>query len=237
MIVLYVLLAILGSVLLLLLIPTGAGAKYDGELIAWVRYGLIKIRLYPRKEKTPKPEKPPKKPKKPKPKKEKPPGKFAQIAENLKRDSPGETLRLAGELLRLVTKTAKRLLRAITVDRLELDLLVVAGEADATAVRYGQACAVLYPAMTTLTQTMRVKRHRLTVTPGFGREKGAVVADVRVHVIPLRIVAIALAAMFGFVKITSEDKSISTGKDEQHGRKGAESARSVDGKDQGNGGR
>lgn len=209
MIVLYVFLALLALLLLLLLIPVGAGARYGDELQVWARYGLIKIRLYPRRARQ-KPQRPQKEKKKHKKDKQEEPeqqSKFSQIAAGLKRDSLGETLELAGQLMRWLGKTARAVLRAITVDRVFLDLLIVAGEADKTAVRYGQACAVLYPAMTTLRQTMRVRRHRLTVTPGFGRDKGAVAADVRVHVIPLRVLIVALGALLGFVRITAQDKT------------------------------
>ena len=45
MIVLYILLGILALLLILLLIPVQVGVGYQNDLTAWVRYGLIKIRL------------------------------------------------------------------------------------------------------------------------------------------------------------------------------------------------
>ena len=85
----------------------------------------------------------------------------------------------------------------------DIKMIVAAGEADTTAIRYGQACAVIAPAATMLHETMRVKKQYIEVTPGFGMDKSRVTADIRVHVVPLRIVIIALAALMGFIQWTN----------------------------------
>ncbi len=208
MIVLYILLGILALLLILLLIPVQVGVGYQNDLTAWVRYGLIKIRLYPVKEK-PKTKKPSgakkqtTKKAEPKKKKSSTSDKLSEIAENMKRDSLSETLEEVQQLMQLIQRTTKKLLRALTIDRLYLSLIVAAGEADTTAIRYGQACAVIAPAATMLHETMRVKKQYIEVTPGFGMDKSRVTADIRVHVVPLRIVIIALAALMGFIQWTN----------------------------------
>lgn len=216
MIVLYILLAILGLILLLLLIPVQVGLQYQQDLMVWVRYGFVKIRLYPPKNKKKKrvansPAKTLSKSKAPPKKKSSTSDKLSEIAENIKRDSLSETLEEVQALLELVKRTTKHLLRALTIDRLYLALTVATGEADTTAVRYGQACAVIAPAATFLNETMRVKKQRVEVTPGFGMNDSRVTADIRVHAVPLRIAVVALGALMGFIQwtnqaVTSEDE-------------------------------
>lgn len=208
MIVLYILLGILAFLLILLLIPVQVGVGYQNDLIAWVRYGFIKIRLYPIKEK-PTAKKPSgakkqaTKKSEPKKKKASTSDKLSEIAENMKRDSLSETLEEVQQLIQLVKRTTQKLLRALTIDRLYLSLIVATGEADTTAIRYGQACAAISPAATMLHETMRVKKQHVEVTPGFGINQSRVTADICMHVIPLRIAMIALAALMGFIQWTN----------------------------------
>lgn len=216
MIVLVILLAILGLLLLLLLIPVQVGLQYREQLTVWVRYGFIKIQLYP-----PKQEKsaPPKAPAKKAAKKKTSPGKkkastsdkLSEIAENMKRDSLSETLAEVQALVGLIGRTTQKLLRALTIDRFLLSLTVATGEADTTATRYGQACGLLAPAAALLNETMRVKKQHVEVTPGFGMEQSRVTADIRVHAVPLRVAAVALAALMGFIEWTNTTETSKKG--------------------------
>lgn len=203
MIVLYVLLALLALVLLVLLIPVQVGLQYKDALTVWVRYGLLKFRVFPINEDTPK--KKPKLPKKTekKPKKSSLSDKWTEIADNMKQDSLSETLKQVKQMVAWATKTARKVLKTITIDRLELGLLVATEEADKTAIRYGQACGVIYPALTVVGETMRLKYHDIQIVPGFGREKSVVTADVRIHVIPIRLLIVAIGALIGIWEWTN----------------------------------
>lgn len=209
MIVLYVLLALLGLVLLLLLIPVQVGLQYKDTFSVWVRYGLLKFCVFPLKEETKKAKSPKKAEKKPK--KSSLSDKWTEIADNMKQDSLSETLKQVKQMVAWATKTARKVLKCITIDRLELGLLVATEEADKTAIRYGQACGIVYPALTVVGETMRLKRHDVQIVPGFGRDKSVVTADVRIHVIPIRLLIVALGALIGIWEWTnasalSEDK-------------------------------
>ena len=71
------------------------------------------------------------------------------------------------------------MLRAVTVRHLHLELRVPGEDAAATAVHYGQVCAVAYPALTLLYAGMCIKDHTVRIGPDFAGEGGAVLIAVR----------------------------------------------------------
>ena len=87
---------------------------------------------------------------------------------------------------RLLKSAAERLMRAITVDRLYLDVLVASGDAAQTAIDYGKICAVVYPIQALIESKMRVPPgdkhfHR------FLHDSGELKADIRLHAVPIRV--------------------------------------------------
>lgn len=206
---LYIFLALLGLIVLLLLIPVQVGIHYREDLYVWVRYGLIKFRLYPSKEDhADKPSRPAKKPQKAARKsrlqKKKAPlsDKLSEIAENMKQDSLSEMLEELKALVRLVTKTTRRLLNALVIDRLYLTVDIATGQADTTAIRYGQVCGVISSAQAVLGETMRIRKQKVAVTPRFLEETSRVAVELRIHALPLRLAAVAVSAFFGFIQWT-----------------------------------
>ncbi len=155
------------------------------------------------------------------------------VADRFKRDGVGATLDLFKQLSKLAAGTARRLLAAITVDKLCLRLYIAGSDAAETAENTGKVCAVLYPAVTALQQTvLRIKKREITVTPDFLAEQGRAVADVSIHVVPLRILILAIWTFFRSLMITKRQKEVS-----QYGKQSAESDGTVDRQDQRNGGR
>lgn len=145
------------------------------------------------------------------------------IAERLKADGVGATLQLIRELARLAIGTARRLIAAVTVDKLCLQLYVTGADAAQTAENTGKVCAALYPAVTALQQTVLcIKKREITVTPDFLATEGRAVADVTAHIIPLRVLLIAVLAVFRYRNITNHQKEVT-----QYGKQSAESDGSV----------
>ena len=68
---------------------------------------------------------------------------------------------------RLLKSAAERLMRAITVDRLYLDILVASGDAAQTAIDYGKVCAVVYPVQALIESKMRVRRRAINISTDF----------------------------------------------------------------------
>lgn len=214
----YILLGVLGLILLLLLLPVRVGLRYQQDLRVWVGYGPVKFRIYPsrrEKETVQRKGKPDAKRRSPQKKTASVSDKLSEIADNMKRDSLSETLHEVQALLQLAGRTARQLLRAVTVSRLHVKIQVSAGEAAGTAVRYGQVCSVLFPALATLEQTLRIRNRQVEVTPGFGQEESRVWADIRVRAIPLRLLFVALMALLGFVKWTNDTTNGHTFQDEK----------------------
>ncbi|MBQ9861593.1 MAG: hypothetical protein IJO75_04970 [Clostridia bacterium] len=151
------------------------------------------------------------------------PSKLRSTAEQLKTDGVGATLHLVKELTRLAAGAACRLIAAITVDKLCLQLYITGSDAAETAENTGKVCAVLYPTVTALQQTVLcIRKRAITVTPDFLAEKGRVTADVTAHVIPIRIIMIAIWLVFRYRVITKRQKEVS-----QYGKQSAESHGSV----------
>ncbi len=198
----YSLLALLALVLAVLIIPVFGRVTYDGELTARVRVWGIPITL------TPKPEQPPKKPGKKaakrRPKTDKP-SKWQEIKALLKEDGVGSTLGFLKDVASLAGRTANKALRAVTVKRLQLHLLIATEDAATTAQRYGQVCGVLYPALALVEQKVRVCRRQVRVEPNFLLEKSAVRFDIRVRISPWCLLGAGLSLLWGFLMLREKD--------------------------------
>ncbi len=204
----YCLLGILLLLLALLIVPMYARLTFSDELRLCVRVLGIPIFRYSSEEEMP-----------PSAGKEAKPSKFRTTAEQLKTDGIGATLHLVNKLARLAVGAARRLIAAITVDKLCLQLYIVGSDAAETAENTGKVCAVLYPAVTALQQAvLRIRKRAITVTPDFLAEEGRATADITVHAIPLRIVMIAGWLAFRYHVITKRNKEVF-----QHGKQSAES--------------
>ncbi len=210
----YSILCLIVLLLVVLSVPVFARVTYGEELRVCVRVLGISVFRFPS-------DKPPK-PTAGKP--EKQPAALTSFAERLKRDSVGETVRLFEQLAALAVGTVRRLLWAITVDKLCLQLFIAGEDAAQTAQKTGQICAALYPAVTAVQQTvLRIKRREITVTPDFLAESGRVAADITAHVIPLRILFIALCTLTRYGAITKQNKEVPS-----HGKQSTESDGPVD---------
>ena len=177
----YGILGILLVLLVVLLVPIYARVTFDGELRLRVRVCGIPVFRYSSEEQ-----------KEPTPSTDKP-SRLGAVAERVKRDGVATTLSYVKELSRLAVGTARRLIAAVTVDKLCLQLYITGSDAAQTAENTGKVCAFLYPTVTALQQTvLRIKKREITVTPDFLGEQGRATADITVHVIPLRVLAVAV---------------------------------------------
>ena len=118
--VLYVLLALLALILLILSIPIVGRIRYDGALSAYVRVLGVRIPLYPREEEA---EDAQPKRKKSRTASDKP-SKWQELKDLLKQDDLEGTLHFVSEVARLAGRTVGRLLRAVTITNLQLQLLI-----------------------------------------------------------------------------------------------------------------
>jgi hypothetical protein len=108
-------------------------------------------------------------------------------------------------------------LRSITVDKLALELIISDGDADTTAIRYGQVCGVLYPTLTAIAGVVKVRKRAVRAEPNFLMDKSTVRADVRLHVWVYRLLGAAIVLLVKFLLL--KDTDLITEKEEaNHGK-------------------
>lgn len=194
-VVLYSVLGLLALVLLLLLLLLllPVSVRITGGDVWRVRARVlgVPITLLPARDKPRKKKKPSKKPQTAAKAPQKKPSKAAQLKAELKaafqRDGVAATALYLKRLAALAGQTAGKILRAITVDRLQLRLLVVAEESADTALWYARLSGIVYPAVATLERVMPIRHRDVRVEPGFLQTEGRVTADVRLHAVPVRL--------------------------------------------------
>lgn len=199
--ILYSVLGLLGLLVIALSVPVFGRIAYDGELRIAVRVLGIPITILPKAEETPSPRSAAKSAKK---KSKDKPSKAKELKELLRQDDLAGTLHFIRSAAALAGKAVGRLLRAITIRRLDLQLLIAAADPADTAQRYGQVCSILYPALAGIEQCMRVQHRNLRVEPNFLIEKSAVRFDVRLRVSVWRLLGAGVALLWGFLMIKEQ---------------------------------
>ena len=131
--VLYSLLGVAALLIIVLSIPVFGRITYDGALSVVVRVLGIPITLVPQPEGKPK-----RRSRKTKAEPSQKPSKFKELVSLMKQDDLAGTLHFLHEVARLTTTTVGRVLRSITVRRLDLQLLVATDDPATTAQRYGR---------------------------------------------------------------------------------------------------
>ena len=208
MTVLYIILGIIAFILLLLIIPLNLKITFDGNLKIRVRYLFIGLTLYPVPEKPSKTEKQVAKGEKRARKKVQHEA-VSTLEEMLQEEGVAATIKYFSEIARLAGTAAKRFMRALTIDRLCLNVIVASEDAAQTATDYGKACAVIYPAEVVIESTMHVRHRKISITTDFLREKGKVNGEIRLHGIPIRILWIVLLFFMKFIGITDNSSNTS----------------------------
>ena len=215
MIALYILGGLLLLILLILIVPVRLRVTYDQTLTAKLRFlFVIPYTLYDEsKEEKPAADKPKSdKPKKEKTKKEKKSAShiFKERAAQLKARGAAGVIDWLRDVARFALGATKRVLRAITVRRLDLRMRVVGEDAASTALTCGRFCAAAYPLLGTLMCAIRTRRSNVQIEPDFLGVKTTYTADVRLSISPWRLLGAALWALFGYLKMTrpSPDETI-----------------------------
>ena len=191
----YVLLGLAALLVLVISVPIYGRIAYDGDLSVKIWVLGIPIPLLPRSQQTEATASAAKGRKKPTDK----PSKTRELLDLLRQDDVGGTVRFVCNVAALAGRTVGRLLRAITVNRLQLQLLVATGDPADTAQLYGQVCGVLYPALELIGHTVRIRRRDIRVEPNFLLERGSARFDVRLQVSLWRLLGAAIALLWGFL--------------------------------------
>lgn len=203
MIVLYILLGILALIFLLLLMPLHLNLDYEEELSVRLRYLFLVFRLYPQKEKKSK-----KIGRLEAKKAEKKQGEHPSLpsfGEMLKEDGPGAVISYLSELTKIAATAARKLLHILVADRLELRMQIVGEDAADTALLFGKICAGVYPALSVLQGIIRTKHRQVEIAPFFAGEKTQVRFRVRLHAMPLRLLAVGIGLIGRYLVYTMKN--------------------------------
>lgn len=203
--ILYGLLGLLLVLIVVLSIPVYGRIAYSGELSVQIRVLGIPITLLPKTEK--KSSRSVKSASSSAKEGEEKPSKVQELVSLLKQDDLAGTLHFLHEVARLATKTVGRVLRAVTVNRLDLQLLIATDDPATTAQRYGQVCSVLYPALAGIENAVPIRHRNLRVEPNFLMEKSAARFDVRLQVSLWRLLGAGIALLWGFLLIKEQSES------------------------------
>ena len=197
----YVLLALIALVLLVLSVPIVGRIRYDGDLTAYIRVLGVLVPLHPRSgdkraRSKDKPGAPSDKP-----------SKWQELIDLLRQDDLEGTLHFIGEVSRLAGCTVGRLLRAITVTDLQLQLLIATGDPADTAQLYGAVCGGLYSSLEWIGQCLRrIRRRQVRVEPNFLLERSRARFDIRLRISVWRLLGAALALVWGLMLLREKDK-------------------------------
>lgn len=192
----YILLAVAALLAAVMLVPVTGRITYDGALTARLRVWGIQVPLYPRPVKE---EQAPAG--KSRGRKADKPSKWEELKELLRQDDVAGTLQFLGGVARLAGRTVGRLLRAVTVTDLHLQMLIATGDPADTAQRYGQVCSVLYPTLELIGHKVRVRRRSLRVEPNFLLEQSHARFDIRLRISVWRLTLAAVALLWGFLML------------------------------------
>lgn len=201
-IILWVLLGLLALLAAALLIPVKIRGSYEeGTPALYVRYGPVKLQLFPPKEKAEGEEKKPPKEKKSKPEKPKKPK--AKI--NME-----QILYALEKLPPILGRALKRTGRCIHIRPMKLYALVAGSDPAATAMLYGRMEAALAAGFPILERALRLKDADVRLYVDFTERQMDLIADVGVSLRPWSLVWMALRAggsllkwYLGFRKLAS----------------------------------
>ena len=203
MIVLYILLAIILLFIIVLSVKMRIHVEYRETVTAYAGWAFLKIPLFPRPEKEPKPkkEKPQKeeKPKEEAPAEPKPKGSnpFAVFYEN---EQLRGVLDLLKRLLALIDKFGRRFLNSFVIDEMFLDVLVSGKDAADTAEKYGKTCQKVFPVTGAVCANCKVVKYSVNVEPDYlGSGYNEFAFSLEISLIPRKLINAVLLFAFGAV--------------------------------------
>lgn len=162
--------SILAFLLFLLLCPLSLRISYRERLEARLSYLFFSIPLAPPKPQKEKKKQPvPEEEKKPKPEKKK-----SAIQDIIAQRGLGGFLSLMHLLSSIAAGALRTVFWHLSIRRLSLELVVSAEDAAQTAIRYGEVCALIYPALGFLCANGSCKKREIAIRPGFDEEESRV---------------------------------------------------------------
>ena len=149
-------------ILFILLGSVNATVEYDLDLKIKLKILCFKFTIFDSSKNDNEPESKPEKTKN---------SKMKTIAKKLKRKDALDSLKAASKMLRTSTEIMKEFLEIINIDDLVLKLWVGGSDAADAAIRYGQACSIVYSAVGYVSSVKPLKKYDVSIAPNFTSEK------------------------------------------------------------------
>ena len=199
---LLIFLGVIAFIVILLSIKFSVTVHYEDDVELSVKWLFLKFKILPSEEKEEKPKKE-KKPKEEKPKEEseiiKEPKKkkqenmFVRFYRNKGFDG---VVQLIKDAAKAVGGMFKRIGRAFLFEELYVSMTVGKGDSAETAIKYGETCSAVFPAMGLIVSAMRVKKYSLEVNPDFIYGKNNAKLHTKISVRPIKLINAVIIVAF-----------------------------------------
>ncbi len=200
--VLIIIAAVIAFFILLLSIKISVIVHSEDGVTLDAQWLFVKLHLIPKKGHNKKKKKKKKKEKKPKdekpdetvaePKKKKP-NIFVKFYHN---NGLGGFVELLEDLVKALKGMFRRILRAFIIDELFISLLVSAGDAADTAVKFGKTSAAVYPALGFISSNMRVRKQHCEIFPDYVNGQSSTRLHAKISVVPRRLIGAVIIVAF-----------------------------------------
>ena len=192
------LVAIAAVILAVLVAPVGVHIKYSDDFALWLSYAGIKFGIVPAKDKKNKPQK----------QTEKPKSKKQSAKLKLSFD---DILQLVGTGLQAV----KKLVKTLRIRRFKLAIVVSGEDAAAAAINYGRVCALASTSYPVLEKALDKGQTDISVDLEYD-SKTSVQADIIIKAMTVKIIIIAVKALFAVLPIINKKNEKGGRSNEQH---------------------
>lgn len=106
------------------------------------------------------------------------------------------------DISKLAASTLKGLFTNIVLKKMDISLTVVGEDAADTALKYGKTCAVFYPAVAVICQTVKESDYNVDVVPDFSDDAVAKVkCDARFYIRTFYVLRYSLRALVKIIRI------------------------------------
>lgn len=206
MIALIVSLSVIGGIFLIFAIvlacPVIVDVQFKDSFLVKIKVLGIPITVFPQKEKPQTEEKKVKKEKKKKPEEEKEKtGKFSKIKGILESKGLSGLLDFFKELAGVAAGAGKKLFSHLVIYQLSVDITVSNEDAAETAIQYGQACAVVYPAMSMVTTVAKCKQSYVCVIADFDDKKTKADFRLKAGMRPIFVLTAGISGLIRLIKV------------------------------------
>lgn len=196
---LYILLGILLLITLLLLLPIKIYASYSNDFYCVLYIGLLKFRLYPTKPKQKK-----KKSKRVKERTTEPKDEKTNL---LKEKGLSGLIEIIKKIAELAVGVLKDLFKHIIIKKLLLSIKIAGKDAADTAIKYGECCSAVYPAISVITGAVNFKNYGVDISPDFNENaESAINFETEAKVFVLWLVVFAIKYGIKGIKLLLELK-------------------------------